>query len=68
MFWDSIQISNLTVVIFFNHSRWPQKRLAAGHGQNSTRLKILGEKGNDLKLDVPVGIKVIREDGKLIGI
>ncbi|XP_026464764.1 GTP-binding protein 10 homolog [Ctenocephalides felis] len=46
--------------------KWPQKRLAAGHGQNSTRLKILGEKGNDLKLDVPVGIKVIREDGKLI--
>ena len=42
------------------------KRVSAGPGDDSHKYRILGKRGKDVAVDVPVGITVIREDGKVI--
>lgn len=43
------------------------KTITAGHGEDSRKTKIVGNPGEDVKLDVPLGITVYREDGKVLG-
>lgn len=38
----------------------------AGHGGNSHVKAILGESGKDENIEVPLGIRVYRDDGKLL--
>ncbi|NXY91074.1 GTPBA protein, partial [Alcedo cyanopectus] len=47
--------------------RYPQKRFVAGTGANSSVKALKGEKGKDCEVHVPLGISVLREDGKQIG-
>ncbi|XP_055593048.1 GTP-binding protein 10 homolog [Uranotaenia lowii] len=44
----------------------PSKRLAAGNGEESSKTRILGRRGLDQQLEVPVGIRVLEEGGQLI--
>lgn len=43
------------------------KRVSAGSGDDSHKYRILGKRGCDVAVKVPVGITIIREDGKIIG-
>ncbi|XP_053625032.1 GTP-binding protein 10 homolog [Plodia interpunctella] len=43
------------------------KTLVAGHGEDSRKTKIVGNPGPDIKLEVPLGVTVYREDGKELG-
>ncbi|VVC98599.1 GTP-binding protein 10 homolog [Leptidea sinapis] len=43
------------------------KTLTAGHGEDSRKTKIVGTPGDDIKLEVPLGVTIYREDGKNIG-
>ncbi|CAH0406729.1 unnamed protein product [Chilo suppressalis] len=43
------------------------KTIAAGHGEDSRKTKIVGNPGADIKLEVPLGVTVYREDGKVLG-
>ncbi|NXS76678.1 GTPBA protein, partial [Pandion haliaetus] len=47
--------------------RYPQKRFLAGTGANSSVKALKGEKGKDCEVHVPVGISVLRDDGKHMG-
>ncbi|XP_021188453.3 GTP-binding protein 10 homolog [Helicoverpa armigera] len=43
------------------------KTITAGHGEDSRKTKIVGNPGSDIKLEVPLGITVYRDDGKVLG-
>ncbi|XP_041977595.1 GTP-binding protein 10 homolog isoform X2 [Aricia agestis] len=43
------------------------KSIVAGHGEDSRKTKIVGTPGADLKLEVPLGITIYREDGQVLG-
>lgn len=43
------------------------QKVSAGPGDDSHKYRILGKRGKDVAVDVPVGISVIREDGKVVG-
>lgn len=43
------------------------KTICAGHGEDSRKTKIVGNPGGDIKLEVPLGVTVYREDGKVLG-
>lgn len=43
------------------------KKVSGGPGDDSHKYCILGKRGKDVAVDVPVGITVIREDGKVVG-
>lgn len=43
------------------------KTITAGHGEDSRKTKIVGNPGSDVKLEVPLGITVYRDDGKVLG-
>ncbi|KAJ2952453.1 hypothetical protein O0L34_g6761 [Tuta absoluta] len=43
------------------------KTITAGHGEDSRKTKIVGNPGPDVKLEVPLGVTVYREDGKVLG-
>lgn len=47
--------------------KWPKKRIAAGHGTNSHHNYILGPPGQPAKIEVPLGITVLRDDGRVVG-
>lgn len=42
------------------------KRVAAGNGEESSKARVLGRRGFDEKVDVPVGIRVLEDDGTCI--
>ncbi|GLH12480.1 GTP-binding protein 10 [Gryllus bimaculatus] len=48
-------------------SKLPTKRIAAGSGGHSENKKLLGEPGNDIVIEVPVGVSVFDEYGRVIG-
>lgn len=43
------------------------KTIAAGHGEDSRKMKIVGAPGADAKLEVPLGVTVYKEDGAVLG-
>lgn len=43
------------------------KKVSAGPGDDSHKYRILGKRGSDVAVEVPVGVTVFREDGKKIG-
>ncbi|NWU90849.1 GTPBA protein, partial [Upupa epops] len=47
--------------------RYPQKRFVAGTGANSSVRALKGDKGKDCEVAVPLGIILLREDGRQIG-
>ncbi|KAH7962313.1 hypothetical protein HPB52_015428 [Rhipicephalus sanguineus] len=46
---------------------YPDKRIKAGHGQNSKSTQILGQPGTDITVKVPVGVSVYNGQNHLIG-
>lgn len=48
-------------------SKYRAKTIAAGHGEDSRKTKIVGKPGADVQLEVPLGVTVYREDGKVLG-
>lgn len=48
-------------------SKFRAKTIVAGHGEDSRKAKIVGNPGADVKLEVPLGITVYKEDGKVLG-
>lgn len=46
--------------------KYQTKRVAAFPGEDSHKYQILGKRGADVSVDVPLGVTVIREDGKVI--
>lgn len=48
-------------------SKFRAKTIVAGHGEDSRKGKIVGNPGTDVKLEVPLGITVYRDDGKALG-
>ncbi|KAL1478378.1 hypothetical protein MTO96_035060 [Rhipicephalus appendiculatus] len=46
---------------------YPDKRVKAGHGQNSKSAQILGSPGTDITVKVPVGVSVYNGQNHLIG-
>ncbi|XP_023947689.2 GTP-binding protein 10 homolog [Bicyclus anynana] len=43
------------------------KSIIAGHGEDSRKTKIVGNPGADVKLEVPLGVTVYGEDGRVLG-
>lgn len=39
----------------------------AGHGEDSSKMRLLGRRGVDKRVEVPIGITVIDENGQTIG-
>lgn len=48
-------------------SRYPTKRFVAGAGTNSSTVALKGAKGKDCEVNVPPGISVVTDDGKVLG-
>lgn len=48
-------------------SNYPTKRLQAGNGEESSKLRLLGRRGEDKQIEVPIGITVYDENGKVLG-
>ncbi|ESO88010.1 hypothetical protein LOTGIDRAFT_193870 [Lottia gigantea] len=46
---------------------YPTKRFSAPTGKNSQKYRLLGDPGENLKIDVPVGISVQTDSGRVIG-
>lgn len=43
------------------------KTINAGHGEDSRKTKIIGNPGGDVKLEVPLGVTIHTEEGKVLG-
>lgn len=56
---------NMTLHEVFKNNT--SKRYLANHGRHSTHNFIIGTPGENLKFDVPVGVTVYTELGKLLG-
>lgn len=48
-------------------SKFRGKTVSAGHGEDSRKAKIVGNPGSDIKLEVPLGVTIYREDGRVLG-
>lgn len=48
-------------------TKYRAKTINAGHGEDSRKTKIVGNPGSDVKLEVPLGVTIYREDGKVLG-
>ncbi|XP_026501626.1 GTP-binding protein 10 homolog [Vanessa tameamea] len=48
-------------------NKYRAKTITAGHGEDSRKTKIVGNPGADVKLEVPLGVTIFREDGKVLG-
>lgn len=46
--------------------RHPERRINAGHGEDSSKQRLLGRRGVDRRIEVPTGVTVLHE-GKVIG-
>lgn len=46
--------------------RYPDKRIAAGHGEDSSKARLLGRRGVDRRVEVPTGVSIL-DNGKIIG-
>lgn len=47
--------------------RYKTKRIAASSGEDSSKVRILGRRGLDERVEVPLGVQVLDERGKLLG-
>lgn len=47
--------------------KFSNKRVLAGNGEDANKERILGRRGADVKVQVPVGITVIDENGTALG-
>ncbi len=43
------------------------KRYIAGHGEKSSKLKLFGDHGKDILIEVPCGITAVTDNGVIIG-
>lgn len=48
-------------------SKYRAKTITAGHGEDSRKTKIVGNPGADVKLEVPLGVTIYGEDGRVLG-
>lgn len=48
-------------------SKYRGKTITATHGEDSRKTKIVGNPGADVKLEVPLGVTVYSEEGKVLG-
>lgn len=47
--------------------RHPTKKIRAGHGEESSKSRLLGRRGEDIRVEVPVGVTILDDDGKKLG-
>ncbi|XP_037034111.1 GTP-binding protein 10 homolog [Bradysia coprophila] len=47
--------------------RYPTKQIRAGHGEDSCKARLLGRRGMDIRVEVPVGVTILDDDGKKLG-
>lgn len=47
--------------------RYPTKQIRAGNGEESSKQRLLGRRGEDIRVEVPVGVSILDENGKTIG-
>lgn len=62
MTWYSVYFNELPFLI-----RYPERRLIAQNGEDSTKSRIAGRRGYDLIVKVPTGTAVIDKFGKKVG-
>lgn len=48
--------------------KWPKKRIIAGNGTNSHVNFILGPPGETMRIEVPTGITVYKENREILGL
>ncbi|XP_061711762.1 GTP-binding protein 10 homolog [Cydia pomonella] len=48
-------------------NKYRMKTISAGHGEDSRKTKIVGNPGADVQLEVPLGVTIYRQDGKVLG-
>lgn len=46
--------------------KFPTKRIVAGNGEDSNKMRILGRRGADLTIEVPPGVTIIDEEARKI--
>ncbi|XP_059220917.1 GTP-binding protein 10 homolog [Stomoxys calcitrans] len=54
------------VTLRYLTQRYKEKRAVASSGEDSSKVRILGRRGLDEKIEVPVGVQIFDESGKLI--
>ncbi|XP_004533897.1 GTP-binding protein 10 homolog [Ceratitis capitata] len=47
--------------------KYKTKRIAASSGEDSSKVRILGKRGLDERVEVPLGVQVLDESGKMLG-
>ena len=47
--------------------RYPTKQIRAGNGEESSKLRLIGRRGQDIRIEVPIGVTILDENGKRIG-
>ncbi|XP_036321619.1 GTP-binding protein 10 homolog [Rhagoletis pomonella] len=57
---DGISLRNVS-------QRYKTKRISASSGEDSSKVRILGRRGMDERVEVPLGVQVLGERGQLLG-
>jgi len=47
--------------------QFPEKQVRAGNGEESSKLRLLGRRGEDIRVEVPIGVSILDDTGKIIG-
>lgn len=47
--------------------RHPTKQIRAGNGEESSKSRLIGRRGEDIRVEVPVGVTIFDETGKSLG-
>lgn len=47
--------------------RFRDKRIWASCGENSSKFRILGRRGMDVRVEVPIGVQIYDDHGKMLG-
>lgn len=47
-------------------SKHARGQITAGNGEDSNKLRIVGKKGQDVEVQVPIGVRVINDQGKVM--
>lgn len=63
--WHHMRLDLILKSIYFRRNR--TKCIQAGNGHDSSKDRLLGARGKDVEIEVPIGISVISDTGKLVG-
>lgn len=63
----SIVVFKHVIIIRLFNSRYKKTALKAESGDDSSKARILGRRGGDVKIKVPIGLTVYDENNRIIG-